>query len=183
MSWKADKFQPLRDRNRSRAISFSPQVAELQARKARIDSVTAALRDPERPAHDDFMDAFRWSSTQMDKFKRTTSAKIIKPPTFDLDDMKGLSAHALIVDDICGVRTGAASTTASPTRAEVMAKIARVDQLMRTQADEAKALAEITRELRGEPEPTPEYDRPMRFSYGYDFGVKRDQSVVAISGV
>lgn len=148
MSWKADKFQPLRDRNRSRAISFSPQVAELQARKARIDSVTAALRDPERPAHDDFMDAFRWFDTQLDKSERVASA-VAKP---------------------------------TPTRAEVMAKIARVDQLMRTQAREAVAIAEITRELRGEPEPDP-YARSMRFSYGFDHGIKRDQSVVAICGV
>jgi hypothetical protein len=69
------------------------------------------------------------------------------------------------------------------TAKEYEARVNGVLEQIRKEVHEARQVAEITRELRGEPEPAHDHYRPMRYSYGIAFSVKRDQSVVCIAGI
>jgi hypothetical protein len=86
-------------------------------------------------------------------------------------------------DKFQALRDLAEATLTTSMRAERKTSTAKEYEQIRKEVHEARQVAEITRELRGEPEPAHDHYRPMRYSYGIAFSVKRDQSVVCIAGI
>lgn len=197
MSWKTDKFQALRDRAQNTKVGQA-LIEAARARTAEIQAVTASLRPEPKTVFDDRMDAMLYGvlSSRAGKAWGASLAQAAMRPSY-FDKLTGKTACVAILDDVTegtitldklqrakavlGANSSARAIEAL--QADTRALIRQQMEAYRAQVGEAKTVAEITRELRGEPEPTPEYDRPMRFSYGFDYSVKRDQSVVAVCGV
>lgn len=173
MSWKTDKFQALRDR----AEGPKPGKAKRRAEQAAVDAVVTALRPEPEPRPVIWSGAVWsgavWSAATLAKFR--DPGKAIKPLKFNLT---GKSAHAVIIDDICGVPSATyANASASATAVEINARVKAAEAAMRAMVDEARIAAEVADELRDEPR---NQLYPSRNAYAVP--ILQPSSVVCISG-
>lgn len=188
MSWKADKFQPLRDR------AEGPRQSRAELRRAKVQAVTHALRDEPLCEDTPIFGNNIWRRNAK-HWGKSLFAAAIEPSFFD--KLVGNRAHALILDDILGYDPAthddhleATSITARAIEMQRHAVEHRIQAQARAEfakykahLEEARQVAEITRELRDEPEPDP-FDRPMRFSYGFNpITVAQPSTVIACDGI
>lgn len=167
MSWKADKFQPLRDRARDRTPTTS-MLAEARARQALSDSVTRELRGESeaQPGHDDWLDALVYrvltreaaESARPDPFRAFAQTRAVAKN----DD-------ALTLDKLKAVKE----------------RLDAHHKLLRQEVEEQRVAREVARELRGEPEHDDilePYAPAFRYASGLNV-IRPNASVVCLTSV